>query len=63
MTADSHTTRPPRDREVDRDDYVFTDREAVEIGREGGEYLSVVDIEGEIYGIMCVCIHIFYIDR
>jgi hypothetical protein len=48
---------------VDRDDYVFTDREAVEIGREGGEYLSVVDIEGEIYGIMCVCIHIFYIDR
>jgi hypothetical protein len=47
---------------VDHVDYVFTDREGVEIGKEGGEYVSTVDIEGEIYGIyiylvcMCVCV-------
>jgi hypothetical protein len=47
---------------VDHVDYVFTDREGVAIGKEGGEYVSIVDIEGEIYGIyiyivcMCVCV-------
>ena len=36
---------------MDNVDYIFTDREGVEIGKEGGEYISIVDIEGEIYGI------------
>jgi hypothetical protein len=52
---------------VDHVDYVFTDREGVAIGKEGGEYVSIVDIEGEIYGIyiyivcmcVCVCLHMY----
>ena len=31
----SHTTRPPRAGEKDSVDYIFTDREAVEIGKVG----------------------------
>jgi len=48
----SHTTRPPRAGETDKVDYIFTDREAVNIGKEGGEYLATFENEGEVYGTM-----------
>ena len=38
----SHTTRPPRAGEQDNVDYIFTDREAVEIGKvRHGESLGL----------------------
>jgi guanylate kinase len=50
MPVISHTTRAPRAGEKDQVDYIFTDREAIEIGKEGGDFLSTVEVEGEIYG-------------
>ena len=50
MMVLSHTTRAPRAGEKDGVEYIFTDREAIQIGQEGGDFLSTLEIEGELYG-------------
>jgi len=47
-----HTTRPPRAGEADKVDFIFTDRDAMDIGKEGGEFLNINDFEGQMYGTM-----------
>jgi len=49
--AVSHTTRKPRNGEKDGVDYIFTDKEAMSIAMQAGEFLCVTEVEGELYGV------------
>lgn len=46
----SHTTRPPREGEVDGVDYHFTDRGTMATLIEAGEFLESADVHGSYYG-------------
>jgi guanylate kinase len=46
----SHTTRPPRAKEVDGQDYHFVDRRAFEALVEKGAFLEWAEVHGNLYG-------------
>ncbi|MGF7033884.1 guanylate kinase [Paenibacillus mucilaginosus] len=47
----SYTTRPPRSSEVDGQDYHFVSREEFKAAEEKQEFIEVIEIDGNCYGI------------
>ena len=46
----SHTTRPPREHEIDEHDYYFVDPEHFRSMVERGEFLEWAEVHGNLYG-------------
>lgn len=46
----SHTTRPPRDKEKTGVHYHFTERDAMKLAIQEGEFLESADVHGNLYG-------------
>ncbi|MCZ8523242.1 MULTISPECIES: guanylate kinase [Paenibacillus] len=47
----SYTTRPPRSSEVDGQDYHFVSQEEFKAAEEKQEFIEVIEIDGNCYGI------------
>ncbi|WP_426450954.1 guanylate kinase [Paenibacillus sp. S-38] len=47
----SYTTRPPRSSEVDGQDYHFISRDEFKAAEEKQEFIEVIEIDGNCYGI------------
>ncbi|PZE19770.1 guanylate kinase [Paenibacillus xerothermodurans] len=47
----SYTTRPPRSAEVDGQDYHFTTRENFIAAQQNNEFVEVIEIDGNLYGV------------
>ncbi|MDQ3674379.1 MAG: guanylate kinase [Gemmatimonadota bacterium] len=48
----SCTTRPPREGEVEGEDYYFRTREEFERGRRAGEFAESAEVHGHLYGTL-----------
>lgn len=46
----SHTTRKPRNGELDGKDYHFVDREEMELRINDGEFIETAEFSGNLYG-------------
>ncbi|KAG5494299.1 hypothetical protein GH5_02310 [Leishmania sp. Ghana 2012 LV757] len=53
----SHTTRKPRQGEVDGREYHFTDRESILKMRDNNEFLELCDVHGNFYGTSVAAVH------
>jgi guanylate kinase len=47
----SYTTRTRRPNEVEAEDYFFISREAFEAARQSGQFIEVIELAGNLYGI------------
>jgi guanylate kinase len=47
----SYTTRTRRPNEVEGEDYFFISREAFDTARQSGQFIEVIEIAGNLYGI------------
>ncbi|CBZ29910.1 putative guanylate kinase [Leishmania mexicana MHOM/GT/2001/U1103] len=53
----SHTTRQPRQGEVNGREYHFTDRESILKMRDNNEFLELCDVHGNFYGTSVAAVH------
>ncbi|KAK7194700.1 guanylate kinase [Novymonas esmeraldas] len=53
----SHTTRQPRQGEVNGREYHFTDRETIVKMRDNNEFLELCDVHGNFYGTSVAAVH------